>query len=117
MFLDTPHPSFDVTLEATVEVTPRPLPRPEATPSWQLVSHAAHGGGHDAFEAAEFLFDSPMAAMVAEAKDYAEKSFPERRPILEGVLDLNARIRRDFDLRPCARCWRSAPASARISRI
>jgi transglutaminase-like putative cysteine protease len=99
MFLDTPHPSFDVTLEATVEVTPRPLPRPEATPSWQLVSHAAHGGGHDAFEAAEFLFDSPMAAMVAEAKDYAEKSFPERRPILEGVLDLNARIRRDFDFR------------------
>jgi transglutaminase-like putative cysteine protease len=99
MFLDVPHPRFEVTLSARVEVTAGRTPEPDATPAWQEVSHAAFGGGQAGFDAAEFLFESPMAVAVPEARDYAARSFPDRRPVLEALLDLNARIRRDFAFR------------------
>ena len=99
VYLDAPHPQFQVTLEATVQVgAPRP-PEPAATPPWRVVADAAMAGGPLAFEAAEFLFESPMIATIPEARDYAERSFPSERPILEALLDLNARIRRDFAFR------------------
>jgi transglutaminase-like putative cysteine protease len=99
MFVDQPHPSFEVTLEATVEVTAPAVPKPDETPPWTDVVRAAFGGGQAGYAAAEFLYDSPMVGIVPEARDYAETSFPAGRPILEGVLDLNARIRRDFAFR------------------
>ncbi len=99
MFLDEPHPNFAVTLDATIEVTPPAVPPPERTPSWEDVSAVAYAGGAGAFEAAEFLFDSPHAPALAEARDYAAPSFPPGRPVLEGVIDLNARIGRDFTFR------------------
>ena len=96
MFLEMAHPRFEVTLSARVEVQPGRLPDPETTLAWQDVSVAAYAGGSRSFDAAEFLFESPMAVAVQEARDYTERSFPDRRPILEALLDLNARIRRDF---------------------
>ncbi len=99
MFVDVPHPTFEVNLEATVEVTSPFVPRAEDTPAWEEVSRIAYRGGHPGFEAGEFLFDSPMVTMVPEARDYAAKSFPAGRPILEGVLDFNMRIRREFAFR------------------
>jgi transglutaminase-like putative cysteine protease len=99
LYLDAPHPKFQVTLEARVQVgAPKP-PEANATPSWTRVAAAAFAGGTGGFEAAEFLFDSPMIAAIPEARDYAEKSFPSERPILAGLLDLNARIRRDFEFK------------------
>ena len=99
LYLDAPHPSFTVTLEARVQVGAPPPPEPGSTPPWSAVAHAAFTGGPAAFEAAEFLFDSPMIPSVPEARDYAARSFPAERPILAGLLDLNARIRRDFAFR------------------
>jgi transglutaminase-like putative cysteine protease len=95
MFLDTPHETFEVTLEAEVDVRPPAVPEAARTPAWEDVSRAAFAGGA-AHEAAEFLFDSPMVAAIPEARDYAAESFPPGRTVLEGVLDLNARIGRDF---------------------
>lgn len=99
MYLDAPHPSFSVTLQARVQVGAPPPPEPGATPPWPAVAQAAFAGGPAGFESAEFLFDSPMIPSVPEARDYAERSFPAERPILAGLLDLNARIRRDFAFR------------------
>ena len=99
MFLDAPHPSLAVTLDARVEVTPPPVPQAARTPGWAAVSAAAYAGGQGGHEAAEFLFDSKHAPASAEALAYAEPSFPPGRPVLEGVMDLNARIGRDFTFR------------------
>ncbi len=99
MFLDTPHPAFEVTLDATVEVTPPSLPPAGETPDWEDVCAAAASGGPAGYEAAEFLFDSPHAPAIAEARDYAALSFPPGRPVLEGVIDLNTRIGQDFTFR------------------
>ena len=99
MFLDAPHPHMQVTLEGLVDVAASPPPATDATPPWHEVSQAAFTGGPAAWEAAEFLFESPMVAIVPEARDYTEKSFPPERRILDALLDLNARIRRDFAFR------------------
>ena len=99
LFLDAPHPRFQVTLTATVDVRAPDPPAPRDTPSWQSVAEAAMTGGPDGFEAAEFLFDSPLVVTIPEVRDYADKSFPAQRPILEALLDLNARIRRDFEFK------------------
>jgi transglutaminase-like putative cysteine protease len=96
LFMDAPHPRFQATLDAVVEVAAPAPPPAAATPPWRDVAAASIAGGPGAYEAAEFLFDSPLISVVGEARDYAERSFPPQRPILEALLDLNGRIRRDF---------------------
>ena len=98
MFLDVAHPRFVVTLDATVEVRPPPVPDAGATPAWEAVAQAAQGDG-TAYEAAEFLFDSPLAPALAAAGDYARASFPPGGPVLQALTDLNTRIGRDFAFR------------------
>ncbi len=51
-------------------------------------------------EAAEFAFASPLAPSLPEAGAWAAASFPPARPILAGLLDLTARIGRDFRFQP-----------------
>ena len=100
LFLDAAHARFEVTLDARVEVQ---LPPPPATtPPWEAVAAAARSGGPGAWDAAEFAFDSPMAAAHAPAGAYAAASFPPGRPVLEALLELTGRIRRDFAYRPGA---------------
>jgi transglutaminase-like putative cysteine protease len=96
MFLDLPHERFEVTTEARIDVAfPRP-PDAAATLPWEEVRQSAQRGGSGAWEAAEFSFHSPMAPPDAGATAYAEASFPPGRPVLEGLLELNRRIRREF---------------------
>ena len=99
MFLDAPHPAFEVTLDATVEVTPPAWPAPADTLPWEAVSTRAHAGGAAGYEAAEFLFDSPHAPAGAAVRAYAAPSFPPARPVLEAIIDLNTRIGQDFKFR------------------
>jgi transglutaminase-like putative cysteine protease len=97
LFLDRPHAEFSVTSEAEVDVALPPPPAPQATPAWEAVAAAAM-----ASEAAEFVFASPMAPADDAAGTYAAASFPPGRPVLAGLLDLTARIRRDFAYHPGA---------------
>ncbi len=99
MFLDVAHQKFDVTVEATVEVGFPPPPDPAATPPWESVAAALRGGGPGGWDAAEFVFDSPMVAADPDAGAFVASSFPPGRPILAALLDLNARIRREFAFR------------------
>ena len=99
LFMDRPHDRFEVTLDATVDVLfPRP-PAPEDTPPWEHVAAAAREGGAQAWQASEFVFDSPMLPAEPGAGAYAAESFPPGRPVLAGLADLNSRIRRDFAVR------------------
>jgi transglutaminase-like putative cysteine protease len=96
IFFDRPHARFEVTLHAQVDVEFPPAPAPETTPPWEQVAAAAQSGGAAGWQAAEFTFESPMVGADAAAAVYAAVSFPPGRPILAGLLDLNARIKRDF---------------------
>ncbi|CAH2604696.1 Transglutaminase family protein [Rhodovastum atsumiense] len=100
VFLDQSHQRFDATVEAEVEVDFASPPPADATPPWEDVVAAARRGGPGAWQAAEFSFDSPMAPADASAGLYVRQSFPPGRPVLQGLLELNARMRRDFAFRP-----------------
>jgi len=100
MALDLPHERFRIALDAVVEVEAPVPPAATATPAWEVVAAAAMAGGADGWEAAEFAFASPMAPADAGAGAYARQSFPAGRPVLEGLLELMARIRREFTFKP-----------------
>jgi transglutaminase-like putative cysteine protease len=100
LFLDQPHAAFEVTLQAEVSVTFPPPPPTADTPAWERVAALAREGGPDCWQAAEFAVGSPLAPADAAAGGYAIASFPPARPVLAGLLDLIARIRRDFAFRP-----------------
>jgi transglutaminase-like putative cysteine protease len=95
VFIDVPHARFEVVAEALVEVRfPDPPPAAD-TPPWEAVRDAARGSS-----AMEFIFPSRLAPLVPAARGYAAASFPARRPVLVGLLELMARIRRDFTYKP-----------------
>lgn len=97
LFLDLPHADFEVTAESVVDVQFSPPPTAEATPPWEWVAQAARTT--EGWRAAEYRFDSSMAPANADAAAYAAVSFPPDRPVLAGLLELNARIRREFRFR------------------
>ncbi|QTI77817.1 transglutaminase family protein [Roseomonas marmotae] len=94
LFIDQPHRRFEVVAEAMVEAAFPPPPPAAETPPWEQLAAAP------APDAVEFTFPSPMLPENAAARDYARASFPPGRPVLAGLLDLNARIRRDFTFQP-----------------
>ena len=100
MFLDRRHDLFSVTLKAEVDVNFALPPIADHTPPWEEVAAAAAESGQQSWQAAEFIFDSPMLPYEPAAGAYAARSFPPGRSILAGLLDLNARIRKDFSFKP-----------------
>jgi len=100
MFVETPHDRFSVSLHAEVEAEFAPPPPAEETPAWEQVAAIVARPGGEGWRAAEFAAPSPMAPADAAAGAYAAPSFPPGLPVLAGLLDLQARIRRDFAFRP-----------------
>ena len=75
-------------------------PDPAATPPWEAVARRAGEAGPGAWQAAEFVFDSPLRAGRWRCQGLCRRpSFPPGRPVLAALLELNARIRRDFTFR------------------
>lgn len=95
VFIEERHARFEVAAEALVEVEFPAPPPVEETPAWEAVAAAGSAG-----EVAEFVFPSPMAPSLADSRTYAEPSFRPGAPVLEGLLELNGRIRQDFTFRP-----------------
>jgi transglutaminase-like putative cysteine protease len=92
--IEQPHAALEVVLDAVVEVGFPAPPCAEATPPWEEVREAACTVA--GVDAVEFSLPSRFAPADPGAGAYAAVSFPAGRPVLAGLLDLNARIRRDF---------------------
>ncbi|WP_439595766.1 transglutaminase family protein [Falsiroseomonas sp.] len=97
LFIGSTHDAFEVTLEASVEVDFAPPPPAGDTLPWEAVREAARSP--EGWEVAEFTLPSHHAPAERAAGLYAAESFPPGRPIMAGVRDLCARIRRDFAFR------------------
>ncbi len=101
--LAQPHRELRITSRSKVAVAAPYLPDSAETPSWESVAtHCAADRSRPALEAAEFLFASPQVPVGSSFVDYAAPSFEPRRPVLEAVLDLTARIHGDFAFDPTA---------------
>jgi len=95
--LEGAHRTLEVTARSRVAVGPAFIPEPAETPPWERVRSGCRTDRSAPFlEAAEFSYASPLLPLDTRFADYAGESFVEGRPILEAVLDLTARIHRDF---------------------
>lgn len=96
--IEAPHESLEVVLEAVVEVGFAPPPPSATTPPWEAVRDAALRP--EGVEATEFTLPSALAPADAGAGAYVAQSFPPGRPVLAGLLEVTARIKRDFAFKP-----------------
>lgn len=95
LFLHGAHHRLTLSVDAVVEVVRRHHPEPRATPAWERVVDGTQRPAA-ATDAAEFQFGSPMAPVSAALRDWAAPSFPPGCPVLAGLLDMMARIGREF---------------------
>jgi len=101
--IDEPHQDLSIIATSTVDLSGAEPIHPGLTPPWEQVGEAVRR--HDtaaAFEALEFVFESPRIAVGPEFAAYAAPRFPAGRPLLEAALDLCRRIYRDFEYDPRA---------------
>jgi transglutaminase-like putative cysteine protease len=92
------HTHLVIRARSTVTVTGPYLPPPGDTPPWEAAADRAQMP----FDAVEFVFDSTASRSQFIVEGYARASFPAGRPLLEGVLDLTARIHDEFTFDPKA---------------
>jgi len=99
------HRELSVTSVSQVEVFVPFMPEAPRTPAWETVRLALRKPhDEDTMAASQFVFDSPLARASHELGEYARKSFPTGRPLVEGLLDLTARIYTEFKYDPTATC-------------
>jgi transglutaminase-like putative cysteine protease len=92
-----PHRRLALVARSQVEVVPPPAVEPGRSPAWDEVAAALRAGGDESKrDACSFVFESPYVPCDSALADYARCSFPPGRPFVEAVLDLTARIHRDF---------------------
>jgi transglutaminase-like putative cysteine protease len=98
-----PHRALSVAARSEVELLPAAYIAPDSTPPWEEVRDALGGASdRESWEALQFIFDSPLVAASAMLAEFAAASFARGRPWMEAVLDLTARIHREFAYDPTA---------------
>jgi transglutaminase-like putative cysteine protease len=92
-----PHKELVVESRCEVKLECGATPSPQDSPPWEeavrLLSADQSTAGLEAFQ---FRFESPRIKPRPEFAAYALKSFTPRRPMREALLDLTARIHKDF---------------------
>eukprot|EP00913_Durusdinium_trenchii_P013368 g12549.t1 len=97
------HRRMTVTATSRVKVLPAEFNIDADSPAWETVRDSLRdGSANDWLEAVQFLYDSPTIPCAEELAEYARPSFPEGRPILQGVRDLTSRIYTEFEYDPRA---------------
>lgn len=92
------HRVLRVRMQCEVEVGARPRPEAGDTTPWEAVRDATrnHGPGDDLM-AARLCEPTRLLPLSAAARAYAEVSLRPQRPWLDAVVDLMARIHREFE--------------------
>jgi transglutaminase-like putative cysteine protease len=97
------HRTLTVVAKSDVRLKSGPRPLSPASPPWEEVqSQTASDRKPPWAEAREYRYDSPYVRTTKEVREFAEVSFPRRRPLLEAMLDLTARISTEFKYDPTA---------------
>ena len=92
-----PHKELVVESRCVVRVADDATLAPQDSPPWEeAVRLLANDQSAAGLEAYQFRFESPRIKLRPEFASYALQSFTPRRPMREGLLDLTARIHKDF---------------------
>jgi transglutaminase-like putative cysteine protease len=96
-----PHERLLVTATSRVRVEPPPALDQEGSPAWEQVAAELPRRRDEAGLAAfEMVWESPFVATGPAFAQYARASFTQGRGLAEALLDLNARIHREFRYDP-----------------
>jgi transglutaminase-like putative cysteine protease len=96
--IDEPHQHLAITATSVVDLRGAEPIHPGLTPPWEQVREAVRRHDNaDAFDALQFVFESPRIALGPEFASYAQRCFPAGRPLLEAALELCRRIYREFE--------------------
>lgn len=95
--IDVPHETLRIAARSLVEIREREPIHPALTPPWEHVREIVRRYETDeAFDAFQFVFESPRVTLAREFAAYAQPSFPAGRPLLEAAVHLCHRIFTDF---------------------
>jgi transglutaminase-like putative cysteine protease len=92
--IEESHRNLEITATSAVDVTPPQKLAFGNSPAWEEVREAMRRPQQA--KVSELTCYSPFTRPSREIRDYAARSFPPRRPLLEGVADLTKRINKDF---------------------
>jgi transglutaminase-like putative cysteine protease len=92
-----PHKQLVVEARSEVIMQDNPSLWPQQSPPWEVVAQSLPNDlTPQGLEAYQFGFESPRIRIRTEFADYALQSFTPGRPMAEALLDLTARIHKDF---------------------
>jgi transglutaminase-like putative cysteine protease len=95
--IQEPHKQLVVEASSEVSLDSGVWAVPSSSPAWEeVVRELPEDRTAASLEAYQFIFESPRIRTLPEFANYAGKSFTRRRPIVEALLDLTARIHHDF---------------------
>lgn len=95
--IDVPHQTLRIAARSLVEMHNQEPIHPALTPPWEQVRDLVQRHENDdAFDAFQFVFESPRVTVSPDFAAYAKPCFPAGRPLLDGALDLCHRIYTDF---------------------
>jgi transglutaminase-like putative cysteine protease len=104
-----PHSELIIEARSEVEIG-EPAAWPERPPSWQEVVRSLRTDlSAEALDAYQFVFESPRVRPGVLFAEYAQESFAPARPLTDAVLDLTARIHKDFRFDSKATTVRTTP--------
>jgi transglutaminase-like putative cysteine protease len=95
--IDEPHDELEIVARSEVALDEMPSVWPEASPPWERVTEILRTARDpDILDAWQFVFESPRIQPGPEFGAYAAPSFRSGRPLTEAVVDLTARIHKEF---------------------
>ena len=108
--IQEPHNRLVVEARSEVAIEGRESPQPELSLAWEEVVRALpRDRNPESLEAYQFVFESPRIRPNAEFASYAAQSFIPGRRFAEALLDLTARIYKDFRFDSKATSVRTPP--------
>ena len=111
--IDDEHTELVVHARSTVEMTAPAPPDLASSAAWEDVAGTASRNKQPVdIDARQFVCRSRHVPISREIRDFALLSFPPRRPVLAGAMDLTRRIFKDFAFDP-----KATDVSTPISRV
>jgi transglutaminase-like putative cysteine protease len=95
--LNAPHDHLVIKVAARITVVEAGEPDLFGAPPWEtLRDDVFMTSDFEGLSPAHFLFASRQVPLDPEIRNYARESFPPRRPVLDGAVELMRRIKQDF---------------------
>lgn len=101
--IHAPHSTLTITSKSEIDLKPCVTPELALTAPWEDVRDVVREQEtEDAFDAFQYVFESPRIHIGREFAAFAMPSFPKGRPVFEAAHDLSLRINKEFKYDPRA---------------